>query len=115
MPITFSVLMFVLSVIVLIYWIKTMIVMSDEWVFLVLGLIISPFVQIGYFVSRRQQLDKEQIVIFKRYFWFVGVFFVVCLAFVMTLNAQLNMTNQDTMNDATEQAVIEMIQEQSAK
>lgn len=115
MPITFSVLIFLLSVIVLIYWIKTMIVMSDEWVFLVLGLVVSPLAQIGYFVSRRKQLDKEQVVVFKRYFWFVGVFFAVCLALMTLLNVQLNRANKDTMNDATEQAVIEIIQEQSAK
>lgn len=51
--------------------------MLGNTLFLILGIFLSPFAQLGYFFSRRDEMDDDQAITMKRYFIVMGVYIVV--------------------------------------
>lgn len=60
--------MLVISIAALVYWVKSLIVMSNNTPFLACGILFSPFAQIAYFFSKRDEMDDDQATTMKRFF-----------------------------------------------
>lgn len=73
----------------LVYWIKSLIVMKNETLFLILGIFLSPFAQIGFMLSKRDTIDDEQATTIKRYFMVFGVWFVLYIIFMVMAAGQV--------------------------
>lgn len=84
-----SLLMIITSIAVLVYWVKSLIVMSSNTLFLILGIFFSPLVQIGYFFSQRDEMDDDQATTMKRFFIVMGVYVVVLVFFIGSMISQL--------------------------
>lgn len=82
-------LMAIVSIAMLIYWVKSLIVMSSNTLFLILGIFLSPFAQLGYFFSQRDEMDDDQATTMKRYFIVMGVYIVVFVFFMGSLMGQI--------------------------
>lgn len=81
-------LLVIVSIAVLVYWVKSLIIMSSNTLFLILGIFFSPFVQIGYFFSQRDEMDDDQATTMKRYFIVMGVYIVVFIFAMGSLMSQ---------------------------
>ncbi|SSY80876.1 hypothetical protein [Alysiella crassa] len=71
-------LLLVLAIAVLVYWVKSLIIMKNETLFLILGILFSPIIQALYFFTKRDLMDDEQATTMKR-------FLLVCIAYIVVL------------------------------
>lgn len=67
-------------------------VMSSNTLFLILGIFLSPFAQLGYFFSQRDEMDDDQATTMKRFFMVTGVYLVVFIVFMVSLINQITQT-----------------------
>lgn len=77
-----TIVLFILSIAYLVYWVKSIIVMKNETLFLVLGLFLPPFAQIGFMLSKRDTIDEGQATTMKRYFMVAAALFVLYVVFI---------------------------------
>lgn len=73
--------MLVISITALVYWVKSLIVMSNNTPFLACGILFSPFAQIIYFFGKRDEMDDDQITTMKRFLITVMIYCVVAVVF----------------------------------
>lgn len=80
MEMILSLLMMVLGIAFLVYWIKSLIVMKSEVLFLILGILFAPIIQLIYFFTKRDLMDDDQTTTMKR-FLIVSVAYIVVFVF----------------------------------
>lgn len=73
----------------LIFWIMSLIAMKHETLFLVLGIFLPPFAQIGFMLSKRDTIDAAQALTMKRYFISFGIMFVLYIVFATMAASEL--------------------------
>ncbi|MDO4433696.1 MAG: hypothetical protein Q4B82_03860 [Alysiella sp.] len=90
-----GILLLIVSIAYLVYWVKSLIIMKHEVVFLILGIFLSPFAQIGFMLTKRDTIEDEQATTLKRYFMVSVALFV--LYFVFTFMALSQVAAQQAM------------------
>ncbi|MDO4427449.1 MAG: hypothetical protein Q4B88_04900 [Moraxella sp.] len=89
MIISLSTLVIITVIATLIYWVKSLIIMSKNTLFLILGIFFSPFTQLGYFFSRRNKMDNNQATAMKRFFMVIGIYLVIFVFYMVVLTNQI--------------------------
>ncbi|MDI4483644.1 hypothetical protein E6P74_10035 [Moraxella lacunata] len=81
MAMSLLILLAIVAIAVLWFWVKSLIVMKDNTLFLALGIFFSPIPQIIYFFTKRDEMDDSGISTMKKFFMAMGVYIILGIAF----------------------------------
>ena len=76
----------VLAMVVLVYWVKTLLVMakqSEALAYLLMGALVAPVGQIAYAIKRGAQMTVVDKRVFRRYFVSLGAWMVLLLVLLL--------------------------------
>ncbi|OPH33650.1 Uncharacterised protein [Moraxella lacunata] len=88
MAMSLLILLAIVAIAVLWFWIKSLIVMRDNTLFLALGIFFSPIPQIIYFFTKRDEMDDSDISTMKKYFMAMGAYIILIVAYVAIAASQ---------------------------
>lgn len=81
------ILLIIVAIATLWFWVKSLIVMKDNTLFLALGIFFSPIPQIIYFFTKRDEMDDSDIDTMKKYFMAMGAYTILIIAYVAILTS----------------------------
>lgn len=82
------ILLIIVAIAVLWFWVKSLIVMKDNTLFLALGIFFSPIPQIIYFFTKRDEMDDSDIGTMKKFFMAMGAYIILIIAYVAIAASQ---------------------------
>lgn len=85
---TSLILLGIVAIATLWFWIKSLIVMKDNTLFLALGIFFSPIPQIIYFFTKRDEMDDTEAGTMKKYFIAMGAYIALLILYVIIAISQ---------------------------
>ena len=82
------ILLAIVAIAIIWFWIKSLIVMKDNTLFLALSIFFSPITQIIYFFTKRDEMDDSEISTMKKYFIAMGAYILLIIAYVVIAASQ---------------------------
>lgn len=93
-----------LAIVVLVYWVKTLLVMakqSDALAYLFIGALLAPVGQIAYAIKRGAQMTVVDKRVFRRYFVSLGAWMVL---FLVAVPAMQSIAEDEVLSHMQEEA-----------